>query len=365
MKILHTGDNHFKEKNLEEAGRCFMPIIDASREVDITVFCGDLYDSDVLVSSSVVGTIFDLIHEVAQNSYVVIIRGNHDPSKSLRTLRKIKAKFPVFVAEELTDYGISELKVLFHCFPYLMRSTNVKEANSIEEQHLVYSEHYHEAFKILKRYRENYNVQIALGHFSVVNAELQNNQVILPTEPLIDIEKLKELPVDAVMLGHIHNAHQKIFKGTNIRYSGSHYRTNFGENVEMGFWIFDTDSKEWEWHKTPAKPIQSHKLTLDELKNIDLNMFSNGDVDHVFEIKIDGEKDTNAQRLIEKLQLIGKVNIRKVLKNKARSEFFSQRSSLAKEVEEYCRLNKEEFTPLMAEICSESEDELRRVSIGQ
>ena len=360
MQILFSADQHFNEKNLGEAVKCFQPILDRSRDVDYVILGGDFFDCDVLISNPIVPMVFDLIRQLADNAHTFIQRGNHDPFFSLKNFEKIKTKHPIQAFENFSIATNKASDMRLHFFPYISRSSALENAESIEKQFKNYSEYYHYCLKKIKR---EFKVEIVIGHFAVEGVVLQNSQTILPTEPVISFNILKKLPVDAILLGHIHNAHQKIFDNTNIRYSGSHHRTNFGEKSEMGFWIFDTDSKEFEWIKTPAKPLQEFDLDFKKVKAFNFDELTDEFV-YRFNISMtEAEFKSLPQRIIEKADACGDVKISVSRTEKPRSAEIANAKDLVAEVKEWCKVQKVEFNSMMAEICSDMEEEYRRESI--
>jgi len=350
MKILHTGDNHFREKDLDESIRCFKAIIDESRNCDLVVIAGDLFNSDFLIGNNLFKTVIGLLKEIALTTSILIIRGNHDPFNAISLLNEIEFKNKVVAITEFSEVELDGM--FFYCLPYIDFQDH-HQSDSIKEIFQKATSHYESYIEQIES-RDAFSAIV--GHFSVTDVVLQNNQSILSTEPVISYQKLIDAPVDAVFLGHIHNAHQLQWNDNKIRYSGSHYRTSFGEMVELGFWTYSTVTKEWLWHKTPAKKIVQFTLTSDEIRGFDFSQLNPDNEMIRFKVELtEAEYQSIPSQLWEKFRKYGKLEVKVHPVAKPRSTDIIQCKSLSDEVREWCGVTNISFTDNIHKVCEDIE----------
>jgi DNA repair exonuclease SbcCD nuclease subunit len=269
MKILQTGDNHHDNNQIEESVRCFQPIIERSKLCDFAVQTGDWFDKNMLINSSAFQSSIELMKQWANETPIIMIRGNHDPLHSLDIFPKLQTKHPIYLYNELLFDTIvfNNNTVEVVAFPYMKKSDfNLPQGISLQEIDLFVSEKMRGFFNNLP---EKKNFRIFIGHLTVTNASLATSQTISHGEPMLSPEDLLKSNADVYFLGHIHNHEQKIFKEHPMRYSGPHYRTNFGETQELGFWVWDDGN--WEWNKTPIRKVAIFEFDAEETREILVN----------------------------------------------------------------------------------------------
>ncbi len=104
MKILHTADLHYRDRDHDEIEKCVDSMISSAREEnpDVIIIAGDITDSQNLkLDSRSAKTICRQISELADIAPMAIIIGtpSHD-GKSAEILRFIKGKYSIHVSEK-------------------------------------------------------------------------------------------------------------------------------------------------------------------------------------------------------------------------------------------------------------------------
>lgn len=101
--------------------------------------------------------------------------------------------------------------------------------------------------------------KILVGHWTIQNASLSSGAKanhMNEAETVLPLKALASQGWDACLFGHIH-VPQILCKKPLIAYSGCFQRINIGEaHDRRGFFIYDTDSGETEFHKLPAIPMK-------------------------------------------------------------------------------------------------------------
>lgn len=258
MKVLHTGDTHFREKELGESLRCFEFIIERARGegIDLVIHAGDLFDRNMMVDSPAYHEAIKATLKLAGVAPIVMVRGNHDPERSLDIFYELKTVYPVYLFQEIGTFPIevNGETVTIAALPYRKKSDfDLPAGLSVEEQNRFVAG---EMGRMVHCQLPISNSQLPIkkllvGHVTVAGSELANKQTVSQGEPALGIEDLLAMGCEGYFLGHIHQHEQGIFQNTPIRYCGPHYRTNFGETQQLGFWLWEDGN--WERVNTPAR----------------------------------------------------------------------------------------------------------------
>lgn len=275
MKVLHTADIHFKSKRIEECKRISSFMVDyvKNNNIDLTVIAGDLFDKNAMINSPEFRAAVDFVSNLSKYNQVIIIRGNHDPNGSLEAFSKFRGlKYDVDVFNELGFFEYLSLDLL--AIPYF----NPASISGVETAAEMYDANKDLIIKKINEFAEKKTnkPKLVIAHISVQGAELANSEKISRGEVMLSVDDFKLDDIDAVMLGHIHQSSQALFKDKNIRYCGAPYRTNFGEKNNTGFFVWDLKkgNTTFEFVDTPSKEMIS--VEWDE-SQID-NFIKSGDV---------------------------------------------------------------------------------------
>src|SRR5690606_4895023 len=123
-----------------------------------------------------------------------------------------------------------------------------------------------QARRILEEVRPEVDYSILIGHWAIKGCVTSNGTRIIDQEPVLELEDLYQLPVDAVILGHIHKPQQ--FDGPfPILHTGALLRSSFvEEHDERKVAVVDLEAKRIAWHPIPARRYLTWRLTEEELQ---------------------------------------------------------------------------------------------------
>ncbi len=316
MKILHTADWHFGERDHDEIKKCLDFMIEYAQEnvPDLFVVSGDITDSRYLnLDSRSARTIFNIVNAMLEMAPVAVVIGtpSHDGSAAL-ALRECRGEYPIFVSA-----GPEQLAYISGCHPGGMWVTikDIVEKKldpdfilsqipqptkqyfindlAIEDTDMAISNAMNSILTSFGDLPEGLRdtPHIVNGHFQVGGAFISETQQLIGRDIELSVSQLNMLNADLICLGHIHKA-QKL--GDNIYYAGSPTRMNFGETEDKGFYhhnlkydflggdpakekliVRDLNSK---FIQTPAKQMLEIKedFTNDEdsIKEIDIVLYS-------------------------------------------------------------------------------------------
>ncbi|MFQ5650293.1 MAG: exonuclease SbcCD subunit D, partial [bacterium] len=246
MKILHTGDIHFKGDLLEEIAKCTNHLLKTVKEAspDVVVLAGDLFDERQTYDSQTFLAAMDFVRRLSGHSPVLIVKGT--PSHDGHTLEFLRSE-RVYVSESpeqvvltkdrtLESYAggpLSRAKALFSCLPSVSKAgvlsvmggdLNGSNFNTVELMRDVLAG-WGESNATIKA---SGVPVILVGHLSVMGATLSTGQQMVGREVELGVGDLRMARADLVCLGHIHKAQN----WSEVFYCGSLTRLNFGEEEE-------------------------------------------------------------------------------------------------------------------------------------
>ena len=255
LRILHTADWHYRDKDHDEIEKCVDFMIASAREEqpDVIIIAGDITDNQNLkLDSMSAKTICRQVSELADIAPVAIIIGtpSHD-GKSAEILRYVRGNHQIHVSgkpEQLylagshlytADSGIpsdASVEAVITQIPTPTKQFFQAENSIMESDHQIAEalSHLFGAFGVMAE--EFKCPHILSGHFQVGGAYISETQQLVGRDIEITTDQLAMANAHVVCLGHIHK--QQEMKG-NIFYSGSIYRQNFGEMEDKGFYYYD------------------------------------------------------------------------------------------------------------------------------
>ncbi len=244
MKILHSGDWHVRDADIEEIILCLAKITDMAHQQgpDLIVIAGDLFHSqDTKLDSPSAKLVVFTISKLAEVAPVAIVLGtpSHD-GKAPEILELVTGKYPVRVASRPMQVVLKDDRRLFD-IEYLnaMNSGKIEAIVSLIPQPTKQflqttdegiSEAMSGIFAGFGAKASEFDVpHILVGHWNVGGAELSTGQFMTGRDIEISRDQMALAKADLICLGHIHKAQEF--------YSGSIYRVNDGELEDKGFWI--------------------------------------------------------------------------------------------------------------------------------
>jgi DNA repair exonuclease SbcCD nuclease subunit len=216
---------------------------------EYTIFMGDIFDSPYNISISVLSSVSNIIADMALETKLIFIVGNHDMSSINEDTIKISdgnsfkyranllspyRHYPnVLVVDKPSVFSIDKTNIELAFIPY---SNDInKDLDSIKNKFGVGTK------------------RICLGHFNMRsglmmmsdNADINEN---LPTpEEMVD-----KYNYDMVLLGHIHDKSEFYIKGKLLKYVGSCRNVDFrNADEDKGIYLMNTDNMSLQYVDNP------------------------------------------------------------------------------------------------------------------
>jgi DNA repair exonuclease SbcCD nuclease subunit len=254
MKILHTADWHYCDKNFDEILKNVDYLIEYAKneQPDLIVHAGDTTDSqNIKLDSRSTKKIVEQFSRLADIAPVLVLLGteSHD-GRTVEILEFLRCKYPIHVSSKpeqiFCDFGefrydIKEIKHVVNREKFCLISTcpppskkYFQSDSGIEVTNKEISQQMSAIFSNFGNIANEYGcTHILVGHFQVGGAFISEKQQLTGRDIEINAEQLAMANADLVCMGHIHKQ-QKI--KDNIFYSGSIYRKTFGELDNKGFY---------------------------------------------------------------------------------------------------------------------------------
>ena len=268
MKIAHIADSHFQKKRLDECISCFNYIISYldEQKPDYIFHAGDLFEKNVLINSPEYHATIQAMIRLANIAPVFMVRGNHDPIGALEIFGELHTEYSILYFDEISTTMTNHFKLL--TIPYQIPST-LGSGDSVGEVHVTGAEFVRSSIQNFIK-SDTDLPKFVLAHISILDSRFANSERIQEGEILLSVDDLNISELNGVFLGHIHNSQQDIFKDTNIRYAGAHYRTRFDEVMEPGFymWEFKEGQSSIKFVNTPARDMVQINLGESETKEL-------------------------------------------------------------------------------------------------
>ncbi len=245
MRILASGDHHFDEHSprFSECQRVHAWMVEVAREegIDLFLSSGDIYEraSTPLERHAVAGW----LAAMADVCPVVVAKGNHDRHLDCELLGRLRTRHPVIVEERAAVHRVADVAVAAVAWPdraYLLAACGSQEATNNAMR---------EALQDLLRglgseLAEHNGPRILLGHFMVDGSVTSTGQPLLGQPINVGLADLALAGAQLGVMGHIHKVQSFDVNGGPHHYTGSPYRTDFGqlERKTILFAEFDGDS---------------------------------------------------------------------------------------------------------------------------
>ena len=280
MRILHMADIHARDEDIDEVKKCLNHIIGLAwqEKPDLIIHAGDTFDSrNVRLDSKAAKLIFRVFSELANISPIAVIIGTptHD-GNAAEVLQHVHGKNSIWVStrpEQIHLLGRHFSKTpwpepsdaILSMVPaptkqYFNSQSDIKgsDAEIAQAMNGIFAGFGAQA-------SEHPCPHILVGHWNTTGSLISETQTLTGVDIELSKDAMALANADLVCLGHIHKRQQL---GTNIFYSGSIYRNNYGELDEKGVYIHELVADSCEslgvvstFHETPTRKLV--KLTHD------------------------------------------------------------------------------------------------------
>jgi len=291
LKIIHTADWHFREKDFDEIKKCVGFFVDHARKnpPDLFVISGDITDSRFLdLDTRSSRAIFTIVTQMLDLAPVAIVIGtpSHD-GKSALALRACRGKYPILVSDMPEQYGyvqghrdspgdwmtLEDIRrddfvpaFILSQIPQPTKQYFVNQLSIMDTDKAI-STAMDSIFASFGSVVEDFETipRIVNGHGQIGGAFISETQQLIGVDIEVSKAQLASLNADLVCYGHIHKAQAM---GDGIFYAGSPTRMNHGETEDKGFFIHSIGQVvSSEFIKTPAIYLHDSKFDLTKYKD--------------------------------------------------------------------------------------------------
>jgi len=390
FKILHTGDIHARDKDIDEVKKCLAFIVETARkeEPGLIVDAGDTVDSqNIKLDSASAKLIFEVFSQLADIAPVAVVTGTplHD-GHAVEVLKHVKARYPVHVATRPEQIFLRQGNFISNVDPddwiadahdaiISFVPTPTKQffnVGSIEHSDQGIAGAMAPMFAGFGAAAADYDCpHILIGHFQTKGARVSNGQTLIGRDIEISRDHLSLANADLICLAHIHMAQEFMPGGF---FCGSVYRENHGETEAKGFYVHHlgwADEGRYsvmsDFIETPAKKLFSEKISLVDgtdsitLKSVPLDEIEGASVKIDVEVWQDEAdsvdlEDVKQHYLAEGAESVTVNLVRKPREN-VRSQKIMELQSLRDKVRERALLNREEVSEDILTMCDRLESE--------
>lgn len=229
MLILASGDHHFHERSrFDECVRVHRWMVQLAREQKPAVFVsgGDVYEraSTPLEREAVA----EWLTSMAEVCPVMITKGNHDRELDVEIMRRLRTKHPIIVESRAGVHVVAGVAIAAIAWP---EPAHLAAAAESSEQA---SAGIRAALTNLLRglgvqLAEHEGPRLLLGHLMVDGSITSPGQPLLGMPINVGLSDLALAGAQLGIIGHIHKAQMFDVLGAPHWYTGSPFRTDFGQ----------------------------------------------------------------------------------------------------------------------------------------
>jgi len=230
---------------------------------DFIIFFGDIFNSPNAITAPVMSIISKLIAELALDTAVLIIVGNHDDVDNKVSTIKVGDRDIKVRASLLAPFSY------YHNVAVFSSPTVIKIDNGIETAFIPYST---DIRPLLDEADKAFSLgakRILMGHFDVYQTPYDHMYRREDTSNVPTAEELiRRYKYDIALLGHIHDPAEYIVDGKKVKYIGSSRNVDFRNIYEnKGIYLFDFDTLDLKYIDNPHTYIYKIFTNLKELKD--------------------------------------------------------------------------------------------------
>lgn len=229
MRLLASGDNHFcRHLRFAECIKVHAFMVEQARELEVDAFLdsGDIFDagSDPDERQAVA----DFTKAMAEVCPVVISKGNHDRPRDVALFRRLHTRHPVIVEEGAGVHYVAGAAIAAMAWPE--RAHLLAALGNSASADLGMREALQAVLRGLGQQLEQHDgPRILLGHFMVDGSVASTGQPLLGMPINVGLSDLSLARAHLTVMGHIHMAQRFELETGPAFYTGSPFRTDFGQ----------------------------------------------------------------------------------------------------------------------------------------
>ena len=253
MRVLHCGDIHCRDKNIDEIDECLKFLCKKAQEVDLVVIAGDIFDSrDIKLDSKSAKLVIKTVSELADICPVAIVLGtaSHDGTAA-EVLRYARGKHFVHVSsvpeqiylkqgELYPARGIESIKPTAVLTLIPQATKQFFNQGDIQASNEGISQALNGLFMGFGAQASECTCpHLLVYHGLISGAKLSNSQTLTGMDIEVSTDQLNLANPTITLCGHIHLPQEL---PNNVFYSGSIYPNNYGEIHDHGFYIHEIEA---------------------------------------------------------------------------------------------------------------------------
>lgn len=251
IRVLATGDLHIEQgARWDECRRVLRWIalqVEAVRPAFV-IIPGDVFDKASTAAERLFAA--EIVIAMARVCAVVIVKGNHEGKLELSMLALLESSFPIHVVETAAVLDIEGVAVACMAWPTMAGSIDDGSARDGLQAVL-------RGLGAELASRPAAAPKILAGHWMIDGSKTSAGQPLIGSAVNVSLSDLALAGADVVVAGHIHKAQTFQYGETPILYTGSPYRTAFGEAEEKSILslTFEAGVVTVDRIPTPARPM--------------------------------------------------------------------------------------------------------------
>ncbi|MFZ5896786.1 MAG: metallophosphoesterase family protein [Myxococcota bacterium] len=258
MRFLASGDHHFFARHrFRECIRVHEWMVDLARDVKPDVFLsgGDVYEAASVPIEREAAA--EWTKRMAEVSPLVFAKGNHDRRLDCAILARLRTRHPVIVEEAARVHRLGGAAIAAMAWPE--RHHLLSEAGCIEGADTLMRDALQAVLRGLGDELESHDgPRILLGHFMCDGAQASNGQPLIGMLINVSLAELSLARAHIGVMAHIHMVQGWDVAGAPHRYTGSPYRTDYGQLEKKSVLMFEFDGQRLthlEEIETPCTPM--------------------------------------------------------------------------------------------------------------
>lgn len=264
-RIMFSGDHHFDEtRRFAECQRIhgWMVAEAAQQRIDAFVSNGDVYErASTPVERQAVAAWLQHMAEVCP---VFVVKGNHDRELDCALMARLRSKHPITVCEDIQRVRVGDVSLTLMAWPSRAGVLRLAQARGIPAEFAA-----HDALRALfagiaQQWDDAPCPRVLAGHFMIDGALSSPGQPLLGAPMNIGIEDFAFSGADIVVAAHVHRPQQWTMAELPVIYTGSPYRTAYGETETKQVLLVDGSAGRplsWQRIDTPCSAMHLVQAT--------------------------------------------------------------------------------------------------------
>ena len=262
MKVMLCGDHHFDHSS--RWAEClevhdWIAECAHANKVDLFVSCGDIYERASTPEERLAVSAW--LQKIALHCPVLVVKGNHDQQRDCMLLSRLQSVHPIIVEETAAVHylgrGNDKIAVAAVAWPERARILAHARDLGTAEADTVAKDALQSVLRGLGAELGAFDgARLGVGHFMVDGSVVSMGQPLVGQAMNVGLADLALLNADLVVMGHVHKPQEWRHGETEFLYTGSPYRTSYGELEDKSVVLVDYTAKgarvHWDRIPTPC-----------------------------------------------------------------------------------------------------------------